>query len=199
MRAGNLKRSHPVQASETCGARVPIRVADEPGPVTKAQVGCFVVAARRYSRMACAYSVSEHRRPVDNEVGLRCVRASVAVSRKSSSVWHDVAVSHRRAHRQCCTRKANQRRAADGCPTCADDDKLGNDDDVMTCDITQMITHTKTLFVKSHRCLWSLGFHIDRRGQQAEASGATHTAWLRRRACPAARPVRVPHPVHVDP
>eukprot|EP00966_Prymnesium_polylepis_P293364 6775797-Prymnesium_polylepis.1 len=37
LRAGNLKRPHPVQASETCDARVPIRVADEPGPVTKAQ------------------------------------------------------------------------------------------------------------------------------------------------------------------
>ena len=131
-----VKRSHPVQASETCGARVPMRITDEPGPVMKAQVGCFVVAARRYLRMARAHSVSEHRRPVDNEVGLRCVRASVAVLRKSSSVWHDVAVSHRRAHRQRCTQKANQRRAADGCPTCADDDKLGNDDDVMTCDIT---------------------------------------------------------------
>ena len=135
-RCVRVKRSRPIQVSEPWGARVLMRITDESGPVTKAQVGCFVVAAWRYSRMARAHSVSEHRRPVDNEVGLRCVRASVAVLRKSSSVWHDVAVSHRRAHRQRCTQKANQRRAADGCPTCADDDKLGNDDDVMTCDIT---------------------------------------------------------------
>ena len=206
-RCVRVKRSHPVQASDTWGARVLMIIIDEPGPVTKAQVGCFVVAARRYSRMARAHSVSEHRRPVDNEVGLRCVRASVAVLRKSSSVWHDMAVSHRRAHRQRCARQANQRRAADGCPTCADDDKLGNDDDVMTCDITQMITHKKNIFVKHFRCLRSLGFHTVRRGQQAEASGATHKlarrhdmlyvtcdrVWLCRvvRASPHACPVRV--------
>ena len=172
-RCVRVKRSRPIQASETWGARVLMRIIDESGPVTKAQVGCFVVAAWRYSRMARAHSVSEHRRPVDNEVGLRCVRASVAVLSKSSSVWHDVAVSHRRAHRQRCTQKANQRRAADGCPTCADDDKLGNDDDVMTCDITQMITHKKNIFVKHFRCLRSLGFHTVRRSQQASASGAT--------------------------
>ena len=189
---------------------MPMRVIDEPGPVTKAQVGCFVVAARRYSRMACAYSVSEHRRPVDNEVGLRCVRASVAVLRKRSSVWHDVAVGHRRAHRQRCTRQANQRRAADGCPTCADDDKLGNDDNVMTCDITQMITHTKTLFVNPSL---SLVFGIPHRPARSAGRGlpGSNTHKLARpamicinnrvclcrvvRASPHACPVRVPRPV----
>eukprot|EP00966_Prymnesium_polylepis_P021357 491420-Prymnesium_polylepis.1 len=48
---------------------------------------------------------------VGNTITLRFVRASVAVLRKSSSVWHAVTVSHRRAHRQRCTRKANQRTA----------------------------------------------------------------------------------------
>ena len=134
--------------------------------------GCRTVVFENGTRRA--HSVSEHRRHVDDEVGLRFVRASVAVLRKSSSVWHDMAVSHRRAHRQRCTRQANQRGAADGCPTCADDDKLGNDDYVMTCDITQMITDNKITFVKHFRCLWSLGFHTVRRSQQASASGATH-------------------------
>jgi hypothetical protein len=205
-RCVRVKRSHPVQASDTWGARVLMRIIDEPGPVTKAQVGCFVVAARRYSRMARAHSVSEHRRPVDNEVGLRCVRALWQSCAKVVR-WHDMAVSHRRAHRQRCTRQANQRRAADGCPTCADDDKLGNDDYVMTCDITQMITDNKITFVKHFRCLWSLGFHTVRRSQQASASGATHKlahrhdmlsvtcdrVWLCRvvRASPHSCPVRV--------
>ena len=164
--------------------------------------GCRTVVFENGTQRA--HSVSEHRRPVDNEVGLRFVRASVAVLRKSSSVWHAVAVSHRRAHRQRCTRKANQRRAADGCPTCAHDDKLGNDDDVMTCDITQMITHTKLFLLNAFVIsgLWDSTptGEVSRprpREQHTQTTAYAIVRWLCRvvRASPHACPGRVPRPV----
>jgi hypothetical protein len=115
-----VKYLHPVQFSgdlRYSRSRVDegLRSASILGRKRWSQVGCFVVAARRCSRMARAHSV--HRRP-DTEVGLRLVRASGADLRKGESGVIRCRCEQLESALAALRRRPTSAERPVGCPTC---------------------------------------------------------------------------------